>query len=76
MKVATGESVLRAFARAVFSLAKDEDMTSRTVSAGFIIPPNQPRGKKVGVQVFVKACAYSDERLRRDPKSGGLAVAP
>ncbi len=72
MKTATGNSLLRAYSKALKTLQRDEAMTASTISAGFIIPNGQKRGKRKGFQVFVKVCCYSEELLKRKPDSGGL----
>ena len=72
MKTATGNNLLRSYSKAVKKLQSDKRMTSSAVSAGFIIPDGQPRGKKTGFQVFVKVARYSDELLKKKPMTGGL----
>jgi hypothetical protein len=72
MKTATGNGLLRAYSRAAKNLIKDPGMAASAVSAGFIIPNGQKRGKKTGFQVFVKVCQFSEQRLKEKPKTGGL----
>jgi hypothetical protein len=72
MKTVTGNDLLRACSKAVATLQTDEAMTAASTSAGFIIPNGQKRGQRLGVQVFVKVCRYSEELLKRRPCTGGL----
>lgn len=76
MKMATGDAVLKAYDRAVKNIDRDEDMSSCAVSAGFIFPGGQPRGKREGYQVFVKVCRFSEELLKREPETGGMLLKP
>ena len=70
--MATGNQVLRAYSKAVKRIEDDRSMLATQISAGFIFPPGQKKGYKIGYQVFVKVCQYSDELLAREPDSGGL----
>lgn len=72
MKTATGNALLRAYSKAAKNLTSDEAMSASAVSAGFIIPNGQKRGKRKGFQVFVKVCRYNEELLEKKPMSGGL----
>lgn len=72
MKTAIGDAVLKAYSQAVKKLEKDDKMTALSVSAGFIIPNGQKRGKAVGYQVFVKVHRFSQLKLKSNPVSGGL----
>lgn len=71
MKTATGNSVIKAYSRAVKNAEKD-GLTSSATCAGFIIPNGQKRGQKSGYQVFVKVIRYSDALLKKKPMTGGL----
>jgi hypothetical protein len=70
--MATGNQVLRAYSKAVKRIEDDRSMSASRVSAGFIFSPKQKKGCKIGYQVFVKVCRYSDKLLVREPDSGGL----
>ena len=70
--MATGMQVLRAYNRAVKRMQKDEMLAATEVDAGFIFPPGQKRGERVGLQVFVKVRRFSERRLRAAPETGGL----
>lgn len=72
MKTATGNALLRAYSKAVKNLQRDGKITASATSAGFIIPDGQKRGKRIGFQVFVNVCRFSDDLLRRKPYTGGL----
>lgn len=67
MKTATGNSVLRAYSKAVKRL-ETRDIVSASVSAGFIIPD----GATLGIQVFVKVCKFDELLLKKKPLTGGL----
>ena len=71
-KTATGNNLLKAYSKAVKKLQKDKSMTACLVSAGFIIPDGQKKGKEKGFQVFVKVHRYSEELFKRKPITGGL----
>lgn len=72
MKTATDDAVLKAYSQAVKKLENDNRLTATEVSAGFIIPNGQKRGKKTGFQVFVKVHRFSEELLKKDKTTGGL----
>lgn len=65
---ASGNALLRAYARAVKKLQDDPDMVACATSAGFIIPD----GEQDGFQVFVKVAKYSKALLKKSPDTGGL----
>lgn len=67
MKTATGNSVLRAYNKAVKKM-QGENLLASAQSAGFIIPD----GQKDGYQVFVKVYKFSRALLKRKPLTGGL----
>lgn len=71
---ATGDRVLRAYAKAAKRIQKD-DCTKSSTSAGFIIPVGQPRGPKKGYQVFVTIVKYDEALLNDKPDSGGLLTS-
>lgn len=72
-RVATGDSLLRAYNRTAKRFADDPCMVSCMVDAGFIITPRDKRGEPAkGFQVFVKMCRYDEALLRSEPTSGGL----
>lgn len=68
------EKLAKALARAVKNITKDPAMVATAHSAGYIFATKQRRGKRHGLQVFVKVCRYSDELLASNPESGGLAT--
>lgn len=72
--MATGNQLLRAYSKAIRKVEKDKRgrLTATKVSAGFIIPPGQMEGHMKGWQVFVELHRYSDDKLRQNPRSGGL----
>lgn len=53
-------------------LTEDTAITAAESDAGFVIPINQPRGPKLGYQVFVRVCRYSEALLQQEPVTGGL----
>lgn len=67
MKTATGNSVLRAYSKAVKRLERPGIVSAET-SAGFVIP----EGATIGIQVFVKVCKFDELLLRKKPLTGGL----
>lgn len=80
-RVATGNSVLRAYDRAV----KENERLGKKVagadeahasSAGYIIPNGQKAGEREGYQVFVTIIRYREKLHREKPKSGGLRFEP
>ncbi len=66
------DSLVRAYSKAAKKLRSDQAMTASAVSAGFIFPLGQKRGKRKGYQVFVKVSRYDDEVRKANPLSGGL----
>lgn len=68
---ATGDRVLRAYAK-VAKRIQEDDCTKSSTSAGFIIPVDQPRGPKKGYQVFITLVKYDEALLKEKPESGGL----
>ena len=83
MSAAEGKTneLQRAYARALRTV-KTETVNRTAVSAGFVPDPAHPerwtakKGKRRGYQVFVVLVKYSDERLAKNPLSGGLAAKP
>lgn len=71
MKSPTKDSLWKAYWRSL-NRTKDEQLTSAATSAGLILPEKQKRGQKEGWQVFVKLIKYSDAKLKKNEKSGGL----
>lgn len=72
-RVATGDSLLRAYGKAAKRFAEDPALCSTTIAAGFIIVPKDKRGEPAkGFQIFVKMCRYDESLLRRDSMTGGL----
>jgi hypothetical protein len=71
---ATGNSLLRAYAKAAKVFTTDHAVCSTEQDAGFIIVPKSLGEPATGFQVFVKICRYDEALLRRDPLSGGLLV--
>jgi hypothetical protein len=67
LKTATGNSVLRAYSKAVKNLTTDRKMIGSEVSAGFIIPEGH-----TGYQVFVKVVRFCKELLKKHPDTGGI----
>jgi hypothetical protein len=67
----TNKSLTTAVNKAFRRMKKDE-LAAAMTSAGFVYFPGSKRGKRHGVQVFVKVCRYSDELLKKVPLSGGL----
>lgn len=65
--VATGNSVLRAYNKAVKKM-QTEPFLATAQSAGFIIPD----GQQDGYQVFVKVYKFSRRLLKKCPGTGGL----
>ena len=70
--MATGNQVLKAYSKAVRNMENQPIAASCAVSAGFIFKPGQKRGMRMGYQVFVKVCRYSDVLMKEDPLNGGL----
>lgn len=70
MKTATGDSVLRAYSKAVKNLTTYRKMLGSEVSAGFIIPDSG----RAGYQVSVKVSRFCKELLKKHPDTGGLVM--
>jgi hypothetical protein len=68
--IATGNSVLRAWDRAIGRIQMKGVIASE-VSAGFLMPLGE-KGK--GYQVFVKVMKFDRALLKSDPESGGLLI--
>jgi len=69
---ATGNSLLRAYNRAVKGIEEEKNFMACERDAGFIMPKGWPKGH--GYQVFVKVCRFSQVLLDNDQESGGLLV--
>ena len=70
-KLATGNSVLRAYGRAAKRVADCKyPLIATSQDAGFIMPAGWPKGE--GFQVFVNMTRFSEAKLKRKPLSGGL----
>lgn len=70
-RMATGNSLLRAYSRAVRVIKQEGDgLLATSQDAGFIMPNGNPKGE--GYQVFVRVVRFSEDKLLRDISSGGL----
>ncbi len=72
----SGNSVLRAYARAVKENERFGEDEAHASSAGYIIPKGQKAGEREGYQVFVTIIRYREKLHRKKPKSGGLRFEP
>ena len=76
--IVTGDDVLYAYGRVLKSfigrdgLPKDTKVVASETSAGFILYPGGKRGKREGLQVYVRVAKYSEALLKQKPETGGL----
>jgi len=71
MKTVTDSSLAGALNRAISRVQRSKEILSTEVDAGMIVNRGKP-GHRVGLQVFVRVCRYSDEMLKAEPMTGGL----
>lgn len=66
--------MIRAHEVAVVAMEKDPVLEAVNQSGYFTFPGGQERGHRVGLQVFVRVCRYSEDLARDEPETGGLLV--
>lgn len=74
MNAPTKDSLWKAYWRLLTRV--DDECLADATSAGLVFAKKQKRGQREGWQCFVKLVRYSDARLKKNRKSGGLWVKP
>lgn len=71
---ATGNAVLRAYARVAKNVEQDAGILESASSAGFILEPACRGELRHGYQVFVQMVRFDEGLLKKRPETGGLLV--